>query len=76
MGYKPCWHGTACEKLAVIASKSNQVVQIRIQVSDVGAVSTLVEFACRPETEVFWEQNWIKLQHHTMGPFFTNAVKL
>ena len=45
MGYKPCWHDTASGKLAVFVSRNKQVVQIRIQVSHVGAVSTLVEFA-------------------------------
>ena len=44
MGYKSCCHDTASSKLAVFASKNKQVVQIRIEVSPVEAVSILAEF--------------------------------
>ena len=38
MGTGHFWHDTASGKLTVFASKNKQVVQIRIQVSRVGAV--------------------------------------
>ena len=38
IGNKPCWHDTTSEKLAVFTYKTKQIVQIRIQVSYVGAM--------------------------------------